>query len=133
MGSNRGGVLYSGKSRMTHQRDRAQVRCDREAIEEYYDRAAWQPRDKTPVKIVLHTTAQNRAPSQHPLQSSNGSPAPEPRSARRGIPIPTMRPRRLTDVRHPRNRFSFVQLGYGLALGTAAGLLGVWLLDAAIP
>lgn len=133
MGSSRGGVLYSGKSRMAHQRNQAQVQFDHEAIEEYYDRAAWQPREKTPVKIALHTNARNRARSQRPLNSNAGSGSVEPRSARPGIPIPTMRPRRLTDVRHPRNRFSFVQLGYGLALGTAAGLLGVWLLDAAIP
>ena len=155
MGTNRASTFYTGKSCMASHRSRVREQYDQDAIEEYFERATRKSQQRTAMRVLIHESPQRalgvRTSTAKPIAAVSSESIRPERSRTEGVtpfepkianhpgrttdkgippkPIPMLRPRRAFESRKHRFDFSIVRLGYGLAVGTAAGLAAVWLID----
>ena len=159
MGTNRASAFYTGKSCMASHRSRAREEYDRDAIEEYFERATRKSQQRVAMRVLIHGSPQRalglRTSTAKPIiaavssesirlerSRTEGVTPFEPKNANRSArttdkrtprkPIPMLRLPHVFESRKRRFDFSMVRLGYGLALGTAAGLAAVWLIDVVV-
>lgn len=158
MGTNRASTFYTGKSCTASHRSRAREEYDRDAIEEYFERATRKSQRRVAMRVLIHGTPQRalglRTSTAKPIAAvstetirlersrTKGVTPFEPKNANRSArttdkgtprkPIPMLRLPHVFESRKRRFDFSMVRLGYGLALGTAAGLAAVWLIDVVV-
>ena len=152
MGSSRGNRLCSGKAQMAHQREQAYRTFHQEEIEGYYDWAARRSGNHPPLKIMMHGgttlgtataepmgTKHPTSPAIHRAPADTRVPAETPTAAgeqacvtRPDQPVRMLKLRPMAGVGRRRERFSYGRLACGFALGTAAALLAVWLVDIAL-
>ena len=143
---------------MASHRSRTREQYDRDAIEEYFERATRESQQRVAMRVLIHGSPQRAlglrtstakpiaAVSSEPIRLGQSRPkgvAPfEPKNPNRSVrtsdkgtprkPIPMLRLPHVFESRQRRFDFSMVRLGYGLALGTAAGLAAVWLIDVVV-